>query len=330
MRKCLITTLLLATLPLCGWHALPADILPDLKKWATSFEFRYSSISIKEYVLSTAPDGSEYIVSRLDWELDRVATFNYNFTCRISPKLLLTIGAGFDLQTSIGTMDDYDWAKEDFGGHLLYNGVWSHYSHHENNLRHMLTADINLFRVSGSRIRLFLGGGFFFKLVSMDGINGYYQHTDPTDPLTTPDTIPPPYPEISGKAISYVHYSFIPYLGAGVRPQLGKRLFTEGFVLVTPLAWAIGKDTHWISYPVYDAKYTDYLEWDLYLFVSLKLGFTLSDRTTLSLGWEMVYQPRAEGNTKVEPWGGGSVVYADTGGGSFRSWNLLLRLGYRL
>lgn len=330
MRKFLIPTLLFAVLPLCGWHALPGDLNLSPGEWSLASGARLSSITIKEYVLSTTPGGIEYMVSRLDWNLSLVPTIGADFSCQLNPSFVLSFGANIGKYAKKGTMDDYDWAKEDGSGHLLYNGVWSHYSHHENKLRHLITADVNLFYQSGQKTRLYLGGGFLFKVVSMDGVNGYYWHTDPTDPITTPGPTCEFVGTISGHAISYAHYSFIPYFGAGLRREFGPRFFANGFLLATPLTWAIGKDTHWTSYPAYDAKYTDYLEWDLYLFFSLKIGFALSRRTTLSLGWEMVYQPRAEGNTKVEPWGGGSVVYADTGGGSFMSHSLLLRCSLRL
>jgi outer membrane protease len=162
MRKILITVLLLASLPLAGWHALPADVLPDLEKWATSFEFRYSSISIKEYVLSTAPDGSEYIVSRLDWELERVASFGFNFSCRLLPKLLLTIGGGFDLQPPTEPMDDYDGPRRLPAGtsSTTYSGpIMPTTTTTSQHARRTSTCSVS----PADKVRQFLGGGYFFK-----------------------------------------------------------------------------------------------------------------------------------------------------------------------
>lgn len=159
----------------------------------------------------------------------------------------------------------------------------------------------------------------------MDASDGYYWYTDTDNPTSTPSPSSPDTGSLSGVGISYAHHSFIPYAGVGLRQQIGSDFHISGFILASPFSWALGIDNHWLR----NLKFTDYLEWDLYLFFSVKIGIKLSSCISLMVGWEMTYQPRAEGNTKVED-GTSYAVYADTGGGSFVSQTGSLGLSFRM
>ena len=330
MKKILVIAILLFPTGIFAQHALPSSLPLTNGEWSMNMDIRMSDILIKEYVLDH-PDGiGEYVLSRLDWDCNRLKIAGLNLSWQAFDTGRFTLGIYTALPERVGQMEDYDWAKEDSSGDLTYSGVLSHYSWHKNHLNHYLSCDLNLFFQKGKKIQFLYGAGFQFRVISMDAVDGYLQYTDEENPTQTPDQVTKSY--IYGTGITYTYYSFIPYAAAGVQWNISRKIHLSGFTRITPFTWAIGIDNHWLR----TLEFTDYLAWDWTFSGTVRLGFRLSPATSLNLIFDLVLQVRAEGNTAVygdiagngEPYE--KYVSADTGAASYCSYSAGLQFEFKL
>lgn len=326
MRKILVLSLALLALPLCGWHALPGAIPLEKGKWSMATDVRISSISAREYVLVKDNAGDEYMLSRLDWELKALTTLGASFSRKaLAHSGLVNFGAWIWLPTARGTMGDYDWAHDDGAlpePNLLYDGLWTHFSHHENKINHFITLDGNYFFQSGGKTLRFVGGGgVFLRSFRMDAYDGYIQY--PPDPTTT-SPLDTPKTNVYGTGITYQLLTLAAYAGCGVIWNPGK-VDISLFGFVTPLTQLKAIDQHLFR----SLEFTDHINMGWYIFSALRIGVALSPKMRLQLQAELLLQPKKRGDSYVEDMTSGAGGWLDQqGASSTRGLSLALRLEF--
>ena len=332
MRKLFTLALTMLTLPLCGWHALPGALPLEKGKWSMATDVRISSISAREYVLVKDNAGDEYMLSRLDWELKALTTLGASFSRQaVAHSGLANFGIWFGLPTAGGTMGDYDWAHMDTTGtNLMYDDLWTNFSHHKNKLNHFISLDGNYFFQAGSKTLRFVGGGgVFLRSFRMDAYDGYLQY--PADPTTT-SPLDTPKTNVYGTGITYQLFTLAAYAGCGVIWNPGK-IDVSLFGFVTPLTQLKAIDQHLMRHD-YGADYlefTDHIDMGWYIYSALRIGVALSPKMRLQLQAELLLQPKKRGDSYMELVGLNAGGWLDQqGASSTRGLSLALRLEFLL
>jgi len=319
-----ILFLMISASDVLSWHALPGAAALKISEWTVGFDLRMSRISVKEYVLVDAPDGSEYTLSRLDWELDRVWTGGISLTHRMHRHGYLSFGVWLNLPISSGTMDDYDWANETRFDDLLYDGLWTHYSHQKNKLNYLFSLDVNYHFTTGFLFRFYCGGGLALRAFKMDAYDGYTQY--PENPVTTsPLQVTPT--DTEGTGITYSLVTVAPYASLGFIWHPARSLDLSLFVIGSPVARVIAVDNHLFR----EVEFRDTLDWGLYLFTALRIGVALSSAVRLQLQLEGLLQPKTKGDaTSKDTSTGVTYILGQSGAASTSSLSFVLRVEFRI
>lgn len=206
-----------------------------------------------EYVYENA---GAYTLSDLDWPLMPAAYWGLSARLEASEGFGMILRLHSGLPTKTGTITDSDYLNRD--------GVLTHFSAHDAWLEEATMADLTL------AWKLPIGGGwafspvlgFRFDSLQWSAQDGYTQHPSGGSPGSySPWTDNREKVSVHGKAITYLQYWYLPYLGLKFDWQASDDLKLRLLVNYGPYVIANTIDNHFFR----DLTFYDYMAGGFYL-----------------------------------------------------------------
>lgn len=234
-RKMALAALAAAMGPAICWGALRATPAAEPKEGAgATFAAQFSAGLLngdaKEHVYDyETADGSRRQLSRLDWDLKKIAMGGGSLSVRVLDKLTLNGGYWAALTEGSGEMDDYDWMEPG-------STDWTHYSLSDVDVTEGYVLDLN------AAWDLLRRGSFVARVHAGYKQDGW-KWEDRGVYLLYPEYGYVPYPLDGENGIDYEQEFRMPYAGGSVDWASGG-LAVSGYVNWSPIVAADDWDDH--------------------------------------------------------------------------------------
>lgn len=264
-----------------------------------------------------------YMLSRLDWELEPVWQIGALYQTSFSRNWSLQAGIWSGLPLASGSMKDYDWAWEDSSGELLLDGVRSHYSWHDNRLKAHLTVDANISRLVPLTPAVMIrpGLGFLYRYVSMAGSDGGALYpADPSDPSAGYNNY-----TFTGDVITYQHHQFFPYLLLQSDLRISRHWQIGLQTALSPWGFVLAIDHHILR----SLEFHDYIHGFGRFFLQLEQTVQLSPTLSLKLAFNVEKILKISGDNYIIS---NNTVYSSTSDGAtdMAVYGITLSAGFQL
>lgn len=229
-----------------------------------NIEFGALKGEINEYVIYTAPDESQYFLSRLDWDVDFIMFGGASADIVFAEHIYIGLGGRIGFPGSSGYMQDYDWKNvlinydkgwiDSHGEDWLDSHNWlTNYSKHNNSLSRYLDGSLKFGGIINLPWKIFLLPSVSIQAqeFSFDGLDGYLQY--PNNGFKNADGFYNSWNDeldtesCSGKVISYTQQRLFFNVGLRLYTTIIPHFMIAVEGSFSPLVKISALDNHWLK-----------------------------------------------------------------------------------